>query len=211
MGLWNKKSEVNEVKLPGPKELPSPVGKYLVTNLKIDETWISFLRSVIKNRTNGSKVVDIRIYDPSDAMARKISMRDYTSLDGHPEAVLYEGSFDEATHKVELVEKKKFNPETTIYSKEEMAQKVDVLREPGATVFFYQSRGPANGGPLGKGAAVIELNPAYPGKSNKKYNVYTADVVDLKPVSKGTLLTSYKDAKSVAKWVQDCHAKRWIA
>ncbi len=41
----------------------------------------------------------------------------------------------------------------------------------GATIFgifFYQARGPAVGGPLGRGAAIVEINPNSSGKKEKK-------------------------------------------
>jgi hypothetical protein len=40
------------------------------------------------------------------------------------------------------------------------------------------------------GAAMIELNPNYPGKKQKKYNVYTAEVIDMQPVGKGDTKSS---------------------
>ena len=210
MGLFGKKSEDNELKLPGPRAVPTPVEKYLI-NMKIDGAWIRFLKSVTRNSTNGSNDVDIRIYDPSDVVAHRIQMVNYTTLDNHPEVILYEGSFNEATNEVKLTEKRKFNPETPIYTKEELAKKIDTLTEPGSTIFFYQSRGISSGGPLGKGAAVVELNPDYPQKSNKKYNVYTTNVIDMKPVGKGTLMSSFKDSKSAANLVKDYHSERWSA
>jgi hypothetical protein len=53
------------------------------------------------------------------------------------------------------------------------------------TVFFYMATGTAHGGPLDMGATVIELDPNYPGKKQKKYSVYSTDVVDMQPVDRG--------------------------
>jgi hypothetical protein len=68
--------------------------------------------------------------------------------------------------------------------------------------------GSAYGDPLGKGAAVIELNPNYPGKRQKKCNVYVADVVDMQPADKGNKLFDFNEPKRVASWVKRNHNKR---
>lgn len=41
---------------------------------------------------------------------------------------------------------------------------------------FYLARSTKSGGPLGKGAEVVELNPRFPAKGQKKYLVSLADV-----------------------------------
>ncbi len=58
------------------------------------------------------------------------------------------------------------------------------------------------------GAVVIELNPNYPGKKQKKYNVYYADVVDLRPVRIGEKAFDMEKAKDLASWVKTAHHKR---
>jgi len=58
------------------------------------------------------------------------------------------------------------------------------------------------------GAAVIELNPHYPGEKQKKYNVYLTDVVDMQPVAKGQKTYDFDKAKHVASWVKNVHRKR---
>ena len=75
-----------------------------------------------------------------------------------------------------------------IFTKEEIVQKVEALKEPGETIFFHLSAGPASGGPLGRGAAVIELNPNYSEKKQKKYILYVASVDGTEPKGKGTKL-----------------------
>jgi hypothetical protein len=58
------------------------------------------------------------------------------------------------------------------------------------------------------GAAVIELNPNYPGKKQKKYIVYMADVIDMQPVGKGDKLFDSDKPKDIARWFKDGHHKR---
>jgi hypothetical protein len=70
------------------------------------------------------------------------------------------------------------------------------------------ARGVKSGGPLGMGAAVVELNPNYPGKKQKKYIVYTADVLDMQPVGQGDKVFEIDKPKNIARWVKEAHHKR---
>lgn len=90
-----------------------------------------------------------------------------------------------------------------IFTIDEIRQKIEGLSEPGSTVFFYLSGGPTSGGPLGRGAAIIELNPGYPGKGQKKYNVYTALVDEKLALGKRSLLWKSDKAEQIAGWVKD--------
>ena len=70
------------------------------------------------------------------------------------------------------------------------------------------AKGANNGGPLGMGAAVIELNPNYPGKKQKKYIVYLADVIDMQPVGERSKLFDSDKPKSIGSWLKEGHHKR---
>jgi hypothetical protein len=82
------------------------------------------------------------------------------------------------------------------------------MSQPGSTVFFFQARGGQYGGPLSKGCNIIELNPAYPGKKQKKYNIYTSNVGDMQPIGEKQKLWDSDKAKDIAKWVAEGHHKR---
>ena len=58
------------------------------------------------------------------------------------------------------------------------------------------------------GAAVVELNPNYPGKKQKKYNVYATDIVDMQPVDKEPKLFDSDKSKEIASWIKNGHHKR---
>jgi len=58
------------------------------------------------------------------------------------------------------------------------------------------------------GASVIELNPKYPGNKQKRYIVYTADVIDMQPVGKGNVVFELDKPKNIARWVKSSHTKR---
>jgi hypothetical protein len=205
--FWGKKKAKEEGKLSGPKAIPGPVQNYLVAERKMDPDLVKLLKAVERRGTNEA-ASNIRVFDDSEAIARKVQVKDYTSLDECPDLIIYEGWFDERAKQVKLEEKKKVNWDTPILTQAEIQQKIEALKEPSSTVFFYAARGGKRGGPLGMGVSVIELNPSYPGKKQKKYIVYTADVIDMEPVGKGDKLFDSDKPKDIARWVKDGHHKR---
>ncbi len=209
--FWNKKSDNGESKkekLPGPQAIPDPVQKCLVADWKLDPDLVKLLKSVVLRNPNEGKAFQFRIFDGSDALAKKVQVKDYTSLDEHPDLIIYDGIFDEKSKQVKLEERKKVNWDTPIFTEAEIQQKIEALSQPGGTVFFYMARGSAAGGPLGMGASVVELNPNYPGKKQKKYNVYPADVIDMQPLGTMQKLFDSDKPKHIAHWIKEAHHKR---
>ncbi len=206
--FWNKKPKAGDVKQLGPAVIPDMVQRYLIAEKKVDASLVPLLKSVIQRGADARAAYSIRIYDESDAMARKIDVKNYLSLDQHPDLVLYDGSVNEAAKQVTLEEHRKVSSETKLFTEAEIRQRIEGLTEPGSTVFFYQARGAGHGGPLGKGVTVIELNPAFPGKKQKKYNIYGTDVVDLQPAGKGQKIFDSDKVKEIASWVKQSHEKR---
>lgn len=98
--------------------------------------------------------------------------------------------------------------DTPIFTQAEILQKIEMLSEPGGTVFFYMARGLGHGGPLGRGATVVELNPHYPGKKQKKYILYSSDVIDMQPFEKGQYLFDSDKPSDIAGWIKEAHHKR---
>ena len=207
--FWDKKSvkeEAKEEKLSGPRAIPELVQKHLAAERKMDPVLVKLLKAVVqKSATTG---MNIRVFDDSEALAKKVQVKNYTSLDERPDLIIYDGWFDEESKQVKLEEKNKANLDTTIFTEAEILEKIEALKGPGSTVFFYMASGGTHGGPLGIGAAVIELNPDYPGKHQKKYNVYATDVVDMQPVEKGQKAFSQDKSKDIASWVKSSHHKR---
>jgi len=195
-------------KLPGPRQIPGLVEKHIIAEYKMDPELVRILKAVIRASSTEEAVFNIRVFDESETLARKVQVKDYTSLDEHPALIIYEGWFDEKSKRVELKEKKKVSSDTTIFTEAEIQQRIEALSEPGSPVFFYMARGAAHGGPLGMGAAVVELNPSYLEKKGEKYNIYTADVVDMQPVGKGQKLFDSNKPKDIARWVMNAHHKR---
>jgi hypothetical protein len=209
--FWGKnsvKEEAKEAKLSGPRAIPELVQKHLVAEGKMDAYLVKLLKAVVLKNATQETGLNIRVFDDSEALAKKVQVKDYASLDERPDLIIYDGWFDEGSKQVKLEEKNRANLETTIFTEAEILQKIEALKEPGSTVFFYMANGSAHGGPLGMGASVIELNPNYPGKNQKKYSVYTTDVVDMQPLDKGKKAWDQEKATGVASWVKSTHHKR---
>ena len=145
--FWGKKSAKEEGKLSGLKEIPELVQKYLVAEKKMAPDLVKLLRGVERKSTNGAGF-DIRVFDHSEAIAAKVEVKDFTSLDNSPDLILYERLFNEGAKQVKLEEKTKVNWETPIFTQDQIQQKIEGLKEPGNEVFFYTARGGKHGGPL---------------------------------------------------------------
>ena len=206
--FWGKKSPKGEERVSGPREIPEVVQQYLVTEKQMGADLAKLLRVVLRKSTTEDTGFHIRVFDDSEAIAKKVQVKDYSSLDESPDLILYEGWLNEGGKQVKLEEKNKVNWNTPIFTQEEIMHKIEALKEPGDTVFFYMGRGSSHGGPLGMGAAVIELNPSYPAKKEKKYNVYRTDVINMQPVDKGRKVFDSEKPKEIARWVKDGHHKR---
>lgn len=108
--FWKKEAEgevsvaTKPEKLSGAKEIPSAVGRYLVVNLGKDPDWVWNLKAFLRVRTGGKSSFDVRVFDKAQATSKRVALKDYNSLDGHPELVLYEGWFDKKSNLVELNE-----------------------------------------------------------------------------------------------------------
>jgi hypothetical protein len=207
VSLQQKMKKPKEEKLPGPRPVPELIGKHIVNDYKVNADLMQFLKVVVRKRPQKAAVFDYRIFDQSEAEALEVKVKDYSSLDEHEELIFYDGWFDEDTRQVEMTEKKKVRFRVPLFTEAEIQQKIDVLSQPGSTVFFYLARGAARGGPLGMGAAVVELNPDRSNKK-KKYNIYTTSVVGMEPLDNKKILYSSNKSKEIASWIKESHCKR---
>ena len=110
--LWKKVGEREDAskakvqKLSKPKDIPEPVGRYLIVELRQNPDWVWHLKSVVRPRQEEKDCYDARVFDERKAAQKKVTVKDYTSLDDHPELILYEGWFDRKSMKVQVEEKK---------------------------------------------------------------------------------------------------------
>jgi hypothetical protein len=94
--MWRKEKEagIDGAVLPKPKELHQRVGIYLITQLRLDPDYAWTLMQANSPVADSRHLVNFRIYDPLEAQNRGVTVRDYRSLDNHPELVLYSGSLN---------------------------------------------------------------------------------------------------------------------
>ena len=204
--FWKKKD--NTEKLAAPRDIPEFTQKYLVSENKIDANTLRFLKAVLKARANEDKVMDIRIFDPSDAEARDIKVANYDVLTQNPNMIIGEGWIDQANKKVDIAIKNKYEM-PKLHTEAEILQQIESLQTPGSSVFFFMAAGTGAGGPLGRGASVIKLNDNKDEKKKQKYLIYGVSIVDGKPRDEGSFTYGSNKAKEVAKWVVDGHRARF--
>ena len=101
--FWRKGEKPEVEKLPGPKDIPELVGRYLITELKQNPDWVWKLKGVVRQRSEGKDAFDFRVFDEAQAAARKVTVKDYTSLDEHPDLILYRGRFDKKSGEVQII------------------------------------------------------------------------------------------------------------
>lgn len=206
--FWNKNSHKGEEKVSGPRDIPEIVQHYLVTEKHMNGDLVKLLKAVLQKGSTEDTGFQVRVFDDSEAIAKNVHVKDYRSLDESADLILYEGWFNKGEKKVRLEEKNKVNWSIPISTQEEIMHKIEALKDPGDMAFFYMGRGSSHGGPLGMGAAVIELNPNFPAKKEKKYNAYRTDVINMQPVGKGRKVFDSDNLKEISRWVKDGHHKR---
>lgn len=99
--FWKKngaESSATPQKLSKPKELPDAVGRKLVVGLQIDpdEAWA--LRYVSRPSESKPGIQDFRLFKPEQAARANIVVKDWNSLDDHPDLIMYEGKFDRSSN-----------------------------------------------------------------------------------------------------------------
>lgn len=81
----------------GPREVEAYVGRLLAGEWgKVpprSDHWVKFME-VKRHRLDDKNVVDIRIFDESEANEKHVKVRDYSSLDQYPDLVLFEGWYN---------------------------------------------------------------------------------------------------------------------
>ena len=98
--LKKNPSESKEERLSGPKTLPGVVGQYIVVKLRGDPDRVWSLKAVLKPNVKSKNAFDVRVFEDSPLLSSRV--KDYNSLNEHPELILYEGWFDKKTLEAEI-------------------------------------------------------------------------------------------------------------
>ena len=99
-------SKIRVERLLRPKDIPELVGRYLIVDLGQNPDWVWKLKGVVRRRLEGKHAFDFRVFDGARAVAKKVTVKDYNSLDEHPDLILYQGWFDKKSMRVQIEEKK---------------------------------------------------------------------------------------------------------
>ena len=197
-----------EEKLVRPAQLYSAIEKQLIEQYKIDINMVKFIMVVLSESTEKEGIFNFRIFDTAEANALNLQVKNYATLTTHPDLILYEGWIDGDSQHIEMNEKRKLECNTPLLMKAEIMQKIEALNKPGSTVFFYQARGPSYGGPLGRGSAIVELNPEYKNRKVSKYIIYTSNMVGENPVGPWRRLWRSNSVEKTAELIHVAHHKR---
>ena len=86
----------------GPKEIPQWAYLYLVTTLNVDPDFLGPLKCVEQMNFEGDRLLNlIRIFDPTP-VRETVRIKDFASLDRHPDLILYEGYTEKGSGKVHI-------------------------------------------------------------------------------------------------------------
>jgi hypothetical protein len=104
--FWQKNDASQDAgELPKPKDLPESVGRYLVVDLKMDPDYVWTLKAALRPRQENRDVRDFRIFSPSRADAAGVTIRNYNTLEAHPDLILHEGWMNKKTNQVKFITK----------------------------------------------------------------------------------------------------------
>jgi hypothetical protein len=110
--FWEKKSETgspkpNEIKLPGPKDIDDLVGRNLVVQFGKNPDWVWHLKNVLRQKADSKSIYDVRVFSQTEAAEKRVNVKNYLTLDAHPDLILFEGWFDKNSKKIELEDRSK--------------------------------------------------------------------------------------------------------
>jgi hypothetical protein len=117
MAFWNffkgkgtGAEPAKENKLHRPKDIPSAVGRDLVVDFGKEPNWVWRLKAVERPREGMEHCYDVRVFDENQTAAQKVRVRDFTSLDDHPELILVDGWYNKRKSETHLNDRTKKEP-----------------------------------------------------------------------------------------------------
>ncbi len=95
--FWKRKDDFGKTKVSGPKDIPELAGRCMVVEGKKDPDWVWRLKGVVYP-AGKKKTFYCRVFDEAQATKAGVKVKDWNSLDGHPDLILWEGYFDKETN-----------------------------------------------------------------------------------------------------------------
>ena len=86
-----------------PKDLPEAVGRSLVVDLKMDPDYVWSLKAVMRPRPENRDIRDFRVFSPSRTDAAGVTVRNFNTLNEHPDLILHEGWINKKTSQVKFI------------------------------------------------------------------------------------------------------------
>jgi hypothetical protein len=98
--FWKRKdTKEGEEKLSGPKGIPDMVGRHMVVEEQKDPNWVWKLKVVVRP-AGKKKAFYCRVFNEAQVAEAGVNVKDWTSLDSHPDFIVWEGYCDKDTNTV---------------------------------------------------------------------------------------------------------------
>jgi hypothetical protein len=96
--FWKRgKTKEDELQLPGPRDIPDLAARHMIVEEKKDPDWVWKLKGVVRP-AGKKKAFYCRVFDEARVAQAGVKVKDWSSLDEHPDLILWEGYFDKETN-----------------------------------------------------------------------------------------------------------------
>ena len=73
-----------------------------MTRLKLDPDWVWNLKCVMRPKADVKRVFEIKVFNPATAAGKGVSVSSFSTLDQHPDLILFHGWLNKDTGHVEM-------------------------------------------------------------------------------------------------------------
>jgi hypothetical protein len=89
-------------KLAKPKDLPEAVGRKMVVGMKMDPDVVWSLKYVSQPVQGSKHAFEFRLFNPDAARLSGVVIKNWSSLDDHPDLVLHSGYYDKHAGRIDI-------------------------------------------------------------------------------------------------------------
>lgn len=83
-----------QAKLPRPQDMVDMIGRDLVVAKGREPDWVWNLKCLLQPIPGAQKAYYVRVYSPGSAQAQRVQVKNYSSLDGHADLILYSAIYE---------------------------------------------------------------------------------------------------------------------